>query len=518
MSYSQLHISIISNIIFEPYFNKLIKLQFGEKCDASYIPYGEHKDTVYQKHISKSNIIIVWLNFEAFFPDIWNSLFSQKKRELEVIDDVYILCEKLRTDLATISNTQILWFLFEDYSIKFATALGHKPICEDLVNRINIKLYDNFNESIFLIDLKRLISNIGIINSYSHKNKYRWNAPYSKALIEIAIKEIYKQHLIEKGITKKCLILDCDNVLWGGILSEDGIENIKLGGSGLGRAYQDFQRYVLSLYYHGVILAICSKNDFSDVITMFNKHSEMILKYEHIACYQVNWDNKPDNIRKIAKTLNISLDSMVFIDDSPFEIEATKAILPEVTTVIYDNETIYDQLSCFNLKNNANIINIEKRNETYRTNKSRELLKSQFNSYEDYISALDTKLDIHEAAPIEFNRISELTQRTNKCTNGRRYTVAEIKERINNNALYSIYASDRFSNLGLIGAIEVCDDTLSLFALSCRALGRGIENKILEFINDKYQIKRINFMSTNKNDDIKILLLKEFHNSFIIKC
>ena len=146
--------------------------------------------------------------------------------------------------------------------------------------------------------------------------------------MEAAVKEIQKQYFIEQGITKKCLVLDCDNVLWGGILSEDGIENIKLGGSGFGRTYQDFQRFVLSLYYHGVILAVCSKNDLPDVMNMFHEHSEMILKEEHIACFQVNWENKPDNIRRIAETLNIGLDSMVFLDDSPVEIEAVKSILP----------------------------------------------------------------------------------------------------------------------------------------------------------------------------------------------
>lgn len=228
------------------------------------------------------------------------------------------------------------------------------------------------------IDLKHLIAEVGISNAYDSKSKYRWNAPYSKILIEAAVKEIHKQYLIEKGITKKCLVLDCDNVLWGGILSEDGIENIKLSGSGFGRVYQDFQRFVLSLYYHGVILAVCSKNDLSDVLTMFRKHSEMILKEEQIACFQVNWEDKPSNIQKIAEKFNIGLDSIVFVDDSPIEIEAVKTMLPEVTTILFKQDMDYDQFSCFNLKSNVNIANIDKRNETYRTNGFREELKAKY--------------------------------------------------------------------------------------------------------------------------------------------
>ena len=122
--------------------------------------------------------------------------------------------------------------------------------------------------------------------------------------------------------------------------------------------------------------------------------------------------------------------------------------------------------------------------------------------------------------PIEFSRISELTQRTNKCTNGRRYTVAEIKERITSEAvkLYSVSVSDRFSDLGIVGAIEVEGDAITLFSLSCRALGREVEGKMVEFISDKYQIKKIEFESTSKNEAVKTLLSESFPNAAITNC
>jgi FkbH-like protein len=251
---------------------------------------------------------------------------------------------------------------------------------------------------------------------------------------------------------------------------------------------------------------------------MFREHSEMIFKEEHIACFQVNWDNKPENIMKIAKTLNIGWDSIVFVDDSPIEIEAIKAMLPEVTAILYERDMAYEQFSCFNLKSNVNVSNIEKRNETYHTNQSREVFQSQYDSYADYIAALGIKMDVHEAIPIEFSRISELTQRTNKCTNGKRYTVAEIKMRstFNDVKLYSLSVSDRFSDLGLVGALEVEGDTVTLFSLSCRALGREIEYKMLEIIIGNRQIKNIEFKSTGKNENVKVLLLKVFPHATII--
>lgn len=506
-----LYIAVLSNIVFEPYFLPLMKYHFGDHVTISPIPYGEHTAAEYQAKLSDTNLIVVWLNLEALLPDQFYVKTGSDS------DDILVLCKKLYADLTRISHAKIMWFSFEDDYLPFPVAVGYGY--QPFINKLNLTLCDALNGAV-CIDLKHLIAKVGISNTYDSKSKYRWNAPYSKILIEAAVKEIHKQYLIEQGATKKCLVLDCDNVLWGGILSEDGIENLELGGSGFGRVYQDFQRFVLSLYYHGVILAVCSKNDLSDVLRMFHEHSEMLLKEEHIACFQANWEDKPGNIQKIAEKLNIGLDCMVFVDDSPVEIEAVKAMLPEVTTILFKRDMDYEQFSRFNLKSNVSIADIDKRNETYRTNGFREELKAKYTDYADYIAALDIKMDIHEAAPIEFSRISELTQRTNRCTNGKRYTIAEIKERIASTTvkLYSVSVSDRFSDLGLVGAIEVEGDALTLFSLSCRALGREVEQKMIDFISDKYQIQKIEFKSTDKNVALKKLLEKAFPDVSLPNC
>lgn len=510
---SDLHISVISDIIFDPYFPPLIMAYFGKNARIYPIPYGEHNNDENRKQLENSDFVVVWLNLEALYLRACDALYLQIAPDQRIIESIVTSCKKLYADISAYSNASTLWLLFEDYFDKLSVVTGY--LYNAFVDKINVELSNALKNDVSFIDLKRLIAEVGIASAYDPKGKYRWNAPYSKALVETAVNEIHKQYLIEKGVTKKCLVLDCDNVLWGGILSEDGVENIKLGGSGFGRPYQDFQRFVLSLHYHGVILAICSKNDLSDVMTIFRNHSEMVLKEEHIACFQVNWENKPDNIKWIAETLNINLDSVVFIDDSPVEVEAVKSMLPEVTAILYERDSVYDKLTCFNLKSNVSISDIEKRNETYRTNQSRETLKSQYANYSEYIEALEIKIDIHEALPIEYSRIAELTQRTNKCTNGKRYTVSEIKDRVacDNVKLYSLSVSDRFSDLGLVGALEVRKDILILFCLSCRALGREIEGKLLEFIAYKHQLHKIIFKSTGKNEDIKMLLLESFPNA-----
>lgn len=310
-------------------------------------------------------------------------------------------------------------------------------------------------------------------------------------------------------------MLDCDNVLWGGILSEDGIEGIRLDGSGLGREYQEFQRFLLMLYYHGVILTVCSKNDEPDVLRVFREHSGMLLKEEHIACFKANWNDKPTNIQMIADELNIGTDSMVFVDDSPFELEAVKSVLPEVTTIQYERDSMYSEFSCFNLKGKVNLSTVEQRNAVYRSNQLREELKQNCSSYEDYIKSLEIKVDIHKVLPMEYSRVAELTQRTNKCTNGKRYTVNEMKERLllNDVHFYSVSVSDRFSDLGIVGAMEIEKDNLKLFSLSCRALGREIENEMVNYILREHCIKNIDFKLTEKNDLLRNLLQKSFSNA-----
>ncbi|MCL2592688.1 MAG: HAD-IIIC family phosphatase [Defluviitaleaceae bacterium] len=509
------NIAVISNISFDPFFVPLMVKKFFDSNNVYSkifpIPLEEYNLTEHKESLSASELIIVWLNFELLF-----SAFCTPTTKS--VGDAVMLQKNIFDDISCISKAKILWVLFEDYYDRTHVSIGHVFFNDGFVEKINIELFETLKKEVSFVDLKQLIAKVGIANAYDIKGKYRWNSLYSKTLIEAAVYEIHKHYLINKNITKKCLVLDCDNVLWGGLISEVGIENVSLSSGGLGREYQDFQRFVLSLYYRGVILAVCSRNDFVDVMTMFNNHTEMILKEEHIACFQVNWNIKPYNIKKIANALNIGLDSIVFIDDSLYEIEAVKSTLPEVTTVLYKRDMDYGQFSCFNLKNNIEITDIEKRNQTYRTNKSREVLKSQYEDDADYIKALKIVLKIHEIKLIEYNRISELTQRTNRRTNGKRLTVEDIKKRVEmeNTSLYSISLSDCFSDLGIVGAFEIYGTCLTLFSLSCRALGRKVEEKMLDFIADKHTILKYEFYSTGRNDDTQAMLSTAFPNAILI--
>lgn len=280
-----------------------------------------------------------------------------------------------------------------------------------------------------IINIEKLISRCGYAEAYSSKNYRRWDSKYSSKLYKSVANEIFKCFLINQGRTKKCIVLDCDNVLWGGVVSEDGIEGIHISNSGLGREFQDFQRYLLDLYYHGVILTVCSKNDLVDVLRVFREHTGMLLREEHIADFQCNWNNKSDNIKDIVNRLNIGIESVVFVDDSVFEVESVKNSLPNITAILYKSESIYQELSCFNLKQNTDIQIIKERTNTYKTNIMRDELKKTVTSYDEYLSSLRMMIDIHKTNADELSRISELTQRTNRCTNGTRYALEQLKAR-----------------------------------------------------------------------------------------
>ncbi len=499
----KIKINYISNIVLEPLFDLYLETIFCEankKIDINCIRYEEFINVSY--NLDSSDYIIIHLNFERLHMDAINRILSGQSTSDKIMDDIIKIVQFLYDKVKRDNSAVILWFGFEDYSYKIPYIYGNVPVMNNLIERINTYVCEMLCFDDIYIDTKRLIANIGIKYALDETGKHRWNSPYSEKLIECFAKEVCKQYFIHIGKTKKCIVLDCDNVLWGGIISEDGIEKIKLG-QGWGQQYQEFQRFLLTLYYNGVILTICSKNDENDVLYVFRNHSGMILKEEHIASFKVNWDNKSKNIINISQELNIGLDSIVFVDDSVFEIEEVKLKLPEVTTILYNKDSIYDGLSCFNLKNKIDIASIQFRHNTYKSEKDRNLLFKKSCSYKEFIDSLELKIDIHESKPAELARISELTQRTNKCTNGVRYTVNQLKEikKEIDYSLFSVFVSDRFSDLGLVGTIGICGSELDLFSLSCRALGRDIEEKMIEFVKQNKVIK-CKYIRTSGNTDL----------------
>ncbi len=344
---------------------------------------------------------------------------------------------------------------------------------------------------LYLLDIENAISRSG--KTFDDKMKYLAKMSIPEIAFPFLGKEMLRIIRPLSGLSKKCLVLDLDNTIWGGVLGEDGIEGIKIGIDPPGNAFNDFQKAVKTLLRRGVILAINSKNDIELVKEAFENRPEMILKLDDFASIRANWKDKAQNMREIAAELNIGIDSFVFMDDNPAERFLIKNELPEVLTVDMPEDfsnyaqTLLD-LDVFE----ALHITVEDKNRTqlYKAETERKQLKTQITDLSEYLTSLETKVEVFLVDSFSISRVSQLTQRTNQFNlTTRRYTEAEIKSfsESQNSKVYCLKSSDRFGDHGTVGTCIVKaqnDDTweLDVLLMSCRVLGRGIEEAFLHFI------------------------------------
>ena len=315
---------------------------------------------------------------------------------------------------------------------------------------------------------------------------------------------------------KKCLILDLDNTLWGGVLGEDGVDGIKLGGDYPGKAFAYWQRPLLQLANNGVILAVCSKNNEADVDEAWQHNPFMVLKREHFSSLRINWQDKATNIREIAAELNIGLDSMVFVDDNPTERELIKQVLPQVEVPDfpakpYELMPFFKQLVEKYFRIYAVTSEDRTKTEQYRANALRQAEQSHFADLETYLYSLDMELDIIPADEHNLPRIAQMTQKTNQFNlTTRRYTEADVQQRIDQGwRVFCMSVRDRFGDSGITAAVflEPSDDVtvnIDSLLLSCRILGKGIEEAFIKTVFnllrlDGYRHITAEYLPTAKN-------------------
>lgn len=315
---------------------------------------------------------------------------------------------------------------------------------------------------------------------------------------------------------KKCLVLDLDNTLWGGVLGEDGVDGIKIGGDYPGKAFLYWQESLLELWKNGVILTLCTKNNENDVFELWNNNPFMVLKKEHFSSYRINWNDKASNIKEIAAELNIGLDSMVFVDDNPTERELIKQVLPMVAVPEwpaqpYELPKFYENLVDAYFKVYSITDEDKKKSEQYRQNACRVKAQAQFTNMEDFLRSLEICLTISKANEITIPRIAQMTQKTNQFNlTTKRYTENDIQKLIDDGALiYTLSVADRFGDNGITGCMILCKSeegwSVDTLLLSCRILGKGIE-----FAFVKVVLKNIgnctiesSYLPTEKNVQVK---------------
>jgi len=298
----------------------------------------------------------------------------------------------------------------------------------------------------------------------------------------------------QQGRSYKCLVLDLDNTLWGGVIGEDGIHGLVLGqGSALGEAFVAFQKYVRNLSQRGIILAVCSKNDELNALEVFENHPEMILRRNDIASFVANWNDKASNIRAISKALNIGLDSIVFLDDNPVERDFVRRELPMVAVPeIADDPASYPQIIANAGYFEGLSITEEDRDRSnqYQSNLARETLKNSTADLSSYLSSLEMRLMWRKFDHVGLQRITQLINKTNQFNlTTRRYTYEDLLAlALHDRSLgLQLRLIDKFGDNGIIGIIiGRLDDhsrlQIDTWLMSCRVLGRQVELATLNLV------------------------------------
>ncbi|MDO8607478.1 MAG: HAD-IIIC family phosphatase [Phaeospirillum sp.] len=366
-----------------------------------------------------------------------------------------------------------------------------------LLHRYNLALADSLTPGVVLFDLDHVSACHG---------KSRWTDPrywhhskhaFAFDAIGLVAHQFTQLVLGAKGRARKCLVLDLDNTLWGGVIGDDGLDGIKLGNGAAGEAFVDFQAYIRRLKDRGIILAVCSKNEDANAREPFLKHPDMRLGIDDIAVFRANWDNKADNIKAIAEALNIGLDSLVFVDDNPAERALVRRFLPMVAVpeMPEDPSHYVETLQRAHLFETVSFSKEDgERNEYYRANASRQEIRGQFADLGAYQRSLEM---IGRAAAIEAFTLPRSAQLINKSNQfhltGTRYGEAEIGDLLAQDhwAGRCFTLRDRFGDNGLIAVVLLRRDGrtahVDTWVMSCRVLGRGMEEFI---VNDMMAMAR----------------------------
>ncbi|MCL2260131.1 MAG: HAD-IIIC family phosphatase [Fibromonadales bacterium] len=425
-----------------------------------------------------------------------------------------------------------------DFTIVFQSThklLGKKtkdrlPLIKEILNSFKGKIiyfnYAEIDDSVFgsfanklemsfVYQIRKMnfdLMNLAIQNSDFHildiasiQNKYGRNFMFSPAIyastemilsidcLPIVANRIFDIICASKGNFKKCVVLDLDNTLWGGIAGDDGLENLKLGhGLGIGKIFVEFQEWLKKLKERGIILAVCSKNEESTAKEVFEKHPEMVLKLDDISVFIANWENKADNIRKIQSVLNIGFDSIVFMDDNPAEREIVRQNLSAVCVpeLPKDPAEWLEFLYGENLFETVSFSQEDKeRTKQYREQVERTTFEQSFTNETDFLKSLEMECEVEDFTKFNIPRIAQLSQRSNQFNlRTVRYSEADIQN-LSNNENYKNFAfslKDKFGDNGLIAVVILEKRSKELFIeswfMSCRVLKRGMESFTLNTI------------------------------------
>jgi len=532
-SEKKLRISILSSFTLNG-IEEIFKVKCDEKniscntCLGGYNQYNQEiLDPQSQLYQFQPNITFLILDTRSILEDLWYSPYSiNEKQRQNFVEKKFKEIKNLITIFLKNSNSKLI---ISNFSIPINSNYGIFETksnfgLQKMINTLNNNLQDYIHnlDSIYLFDMNGFISKHGENNVFDPKQFLFGDIKISLDFIPYLVNDLMGYVIASLGISKRCIVLDLDNTLWGGIIGEDEFDGIKLGSDPSGKAFVEFQKYLLGLHNRGILLAINSKNNFDDAIKVIEEHPDMILKKEHFASIKINWNDKVSNIKEISNELNFGLENFVFFDDDPLNREFMKSSLPQVLTVDLPADPskyvrTIQEMNEFNLLKITDEDN--QRGIMYSQQRDRKTLEKSSDNLEDFLKNMDLKITIKKADTFTIPRISQLILKTNQFNlTTKRYSLEEIQKMVqtDNFLIGCVQVEDKFGDNGITAAFIVEKNgtkewILDTFLLSCRVMGRQIEKSILAYIikiAKQNSIDKItaNFIPTKKNQPIENFL------------
>ena len=435
--------------------------------------------------------IILWLATDKLYEEFLDMPFEQRE------DFASYYMSKIQQYWHLIlknSKAHIIQFNFSElddkvlgsYSCKVTSTFSYQ------IRKLNYLLQEAMagETNVYPVDLLAVQIRLGEEFFYNAPLYYNAKMTVSTGTLPYVAKAVVDVLKAQTGKIKKCIILDLDNTLWGGVIGDDGMDNIEIGELGRGHVFTNFQRWLKQLKECGVILAVCSKNNEDIAKEPFEKHEEMVLRLSDISLFVANWNDKASNIRLIQESLNIGMDSIVFVDDNPFERNLVRDLLPEVEVpeLPTDPALYLEYLQSCNYFETASFTGSgSDRTKLYQAEFERRKLEMTFDSIDDYLKSLKM---VGEAKPFDetkFSRIAQLTQRSNQFNlRTIRYTESEIQQIASDDRYLTLYYTlrDKFGDHGLVAVVIMEKKTeqelfVDTWLMSCRVLKRGMEEYIV---------------------------------------
>ena len=440
------------------------------------------------------DLLLLLTRIEDLVPNFSDAFLQRPYSEWNII--FQDAAQHISSLLKTVSQNSHATVLFQNYALSY-TSLG---IFDAQILQSQSKLAIYLNEeltkiahgspNVIIWDFLRCCQLSGSANLQQNKLWYSSKIPFSQDGFAVLGRDLFRYiQAIFKPLIK-CIIVDLDNTLWGGILGEDGVEGIQLGPDYPGNAYLDFQKQLLNLSHRGILLAIASKNNAEDVRSAMASHPFMVLKETDFAIQKINWRDKAETIAEIAEELSISVSDIVFLDDNPAECERVKSAYPDIQ-VIQVSQKPFEVPNSINKIDRLETVRLTKedrlKSQQYVQQQQRINIKKEALDLNDFLKKLEMTVEISQVNEFSLPRAAQLTQKTNQYNlTTKRYTEADIQNLIKTGHVYTVSCRDKYGDNGIIGLTVLVERERTLFIdsflLSCRVISRKIEVCMLSFI------------------------------------